>query len=382
MLKAEATAKLTTLAAKTDDQWVTSRLLVCVDKVRAQAPRFNDHFPSACTTEMQYRLKGNDDWTNGFWTAMLWMSYQVTGETYFKSLAQEQLVSFQQRLDQHYVLDHHDIGFLYSLSAVAGYRITGDYQAMVIQAADVLSARYQAKGSFIQAWGALDDPTEYRLIIDSLLNLPLLFAASELSGKQEYAEIGQQHYEQVLQHIIRPDYSTYHTFYYDAVTGKPLKGATHQGYSNDSCWARGQAWILLGMPLYKRYFPTSQQRDLYGHLLTYYLDHSASDQVPYWDLIFHDPSQEPKDSSAAAIVACGLLEAQAQGYQMNGEIYARGILKALDAYRTKAGQEGLLQHGVYAYAEHKGVDEANLWGDYFYMEALMRLHEPTWSTYW
>jgi len=134
--------------------------------------------------------------------------------------------------------------------------------------------------------------------------------------------------------------------------------------------------------LYKSYFPTADDQQLYDRLLTYYLDHSAADQVPYWDLIFDETSDEPKDSSAAAIVACGLIEAQRQGYALHGQREAKGILNALDAYRTQPGQEGLLQHGVYAYAQGKGIDEANLWGDYFYMEALMRLHDPAWQTYW
>ncbi|MFC6295163.1 glycoside hydrolase family 88 protein [Lactiplantibacillus daoliensis] len=382
MLKAQATAALTKLAAPVDDQWVTDRLMACVEKVRAQMPRFSGHFPSACTTEMQYRIKGNDDWTNGFWTAMLWMSYQVTGDEQYHQVASDQLASFQQRLDDHFVLDHHDIGFLYSLSAVAGYRVTGQYQDMIMQAADVLLSRFQSKGHFIQAWGQVGDPKEYRLIIDSLLNLPLLFAATKLSGDERYAAAGQAHYQQVVQHIVRPDYSTYHTFYFDPKTGAPLKGATYQGYSDESCWARGQAWILLGLPLYKSYFPTADDQQLYDRLLTYYLDHSAADQVPYWDLIFDETSDEPKDSSTAAIVACGLIEAQRQGYALHGQREAKGILSALDAYRTQPGQEGLLQHGVYAYAQGKGIDEANLWGDYFYMEALMRLHDPAWQTYW
>lgn len=382
MREADAVIKLAELAPTATPQWATQRLNEVIEKVRLMIPRFEGHFPSACTTNMQYRLKANDDWTNGFWTAMMWMSYEVTGDTVFKQQAEQQLDSFQQRLDNHYVLDHHDIGFLYSLSAVAGYRVTDQYQAMIIQAADVLLDRFQSKGQFIQAWGRKGEPKEYRLIIDSLLNLPLLFEASEIAGDSKYATVGQVHYQQVIQHIIRPDYSTYHTYYYDEQTGKPLKGATAQGYSDDSCWSRGQAWILLGMPLYKRFYPHTSEKELYQKLLGYYLDHSASDQVPYWDLIFDEHSGEPKDSSAAAIIACGLLEAQQQGYLDQGKTYAQGILVALDSYRTIPDQEGLLQHGVYAYSEHKGVNEANLWGDYFYMEALMRLVKPNWKTYW
>lgn len=368
-----------------DDAWLTEMLNQCVAKLQRQIPRFQNAFPSACTTDMKYRIKGNDDWTNGFWTAMMWQAYQVTNNSQFKTQAEEQLASFKQRLADYFVLNHHDIGFLYSLSAYAGYEITGsaDDKQMVIEAADVLLNRFQEKGHFIQAWGDLGDPKEYRLIIDSLLNLPLLFEASRISGELKYAQIGQQHYQQVITHIIRPDYSTYHTFYFDPATGAPLKGATHQGYSDNSCWARGQAWILLGMPLYRKFFKETDEKELYQQLLAYYLEHLPVDGIPYWDLIFTEEDQQPKDSSAAAIVACGLIEAEQQGYLTNGRDMARGIIYRLgESYLTTNNQEGLLQHGVYAYAEGKGVDEANLWGDYFFMEALMRLKYHDWQTYW
>ncbi|WP_125605325.1 glycoside hydrolase family 88 protein [Lapidilactobacillus bayanensis] len=370
---------------KVDDAWLTKMLNQCVGKLRKALPKFQNAFPSACTTNMKYRIKGNDDWTNGFWTAMMWQAYQITNDSEFKVQAEEQLVSFKQRLADNFILNHHDIGFLYSLSAYAGYQITGSTtdQAMVVAAADVLVGRFQKKGQFIQAWGDLDNPDEYRLIIDSLLNLPLLFEAAKISGDSRYATIGQQHYQQVLDYIVRPDFSTYHTFYFDPQTGQPLKGATRQGYSDNSCWARGQAWILLGMPLYRRFFQETNQRERYQELLNYYLQHLPADGVPYWDLIFTEEDQQPRDSSAAAIAACGMIEAQKQGYLANGQELARGIIYRLgESYLTGADQEGLLQHGVYAYADNKGVDEANLWGDYFFMEALMRLKYHDWQTYW
>ncbi|WP_025082453.1 glycoside hydrolase family 88 protein, partial [Latilactobacillus fuchuensis] len=229
----------------------------------------------------------------------------------------------------------------------------------------------------------LDDPKEYRLIIDSLLNLPLLFEASEISDKNEYKDVGIKHYSQVISNIIRADFSTCHTFYFDPVSGNPLHGATSQGYSDDSCWSRGQAWILLGMPLYKKYFPATNEKNLYQNILNYYLQHIPEDAIPYWDLIFTDSDKEPKDSSAAAIMACGMLEAKKQDYESKGDDIAKGILKVLsENYATQDYEDGLLKHGVYSYASSKGIDEANLWGDYFYMEALMRLYNPDWGTYW
>lgn len=380
-----AAERLAALGQTTDTAWLHAQLAWCAQRLTDMLPRFAHHFPSACTTDMRYRVKGNDDWTNGFWTAMLLLANQVHPDAALTANIQTQLASFDERLHDHFVLDHHDIGFLYSLSAYADYTVnqTPSSRSLVIQAADVLAARFQPLGQFIQAWGQPGAPQEYRLIIDSLLNLPLLFEASRLSGDSRYATIARAHYHSVVSNIIRPDHSTYHTFYFDPASGRPDHGATHQGFSDDSCWARGQAWILLGMPLYHKFNPEAQEQAQYQQLLDYYLNHLAADLIPYWDLTFTAADQQPHDSSAAAIAACGLIEAERQGYCDHGIAMARGIVKILgEQYRTTAAQEGLLQHSVYSFAEGKGVDEANLWGDYFYMEALRRLTDPAWATFW
>ncbi len=381
----EIAAQLRAAGQGVDATWAQAQLQWCARRLDAMLPRFVGHYPSACTTDMRYRIKDNDDWTNGFWTAMLLLKNWHWPDAATTQTIQAQLVSFKRRLADHFVLDHHDIGFLYSLSSYAHYTRTHDdaSKRLTIAAAQALTRRFQPRGQFIQAWGEPGAANEYRLIIDSLLNLPLLFEASRLSGDAQYKTIAQAHYRSVVTNIIRPDQSTYHTFYFDPVTGAPDHGATHQGFADDSCWARGQAWILLGMPLYRKFSPEAAERDQYQRLLVYYLTHLSADLMPYWDLTFSAADRQPKDSSAAAIVACGLIEAQAQGYCDDGVALARGIVHELAArYRTTADQEGLLQHSVYAFSEGKGIDEANLWGDYFYMEALQRLADPTWATFW
>lgn len=301
----------------------------------------------------------------------------------FYDLAMKNMDSFKKRLEDHFILDHHDIGFLYSLSAVAAYEITGEerFKEMVLQTADVLASRFQEKGGFIQAWGKLGEEKEYRLIIDSLLNLPLLYRAFELSGDARYYRIAETHYDRVIHNIVREDYSTYHTFYFDKATGNPKAGATHQGFSDSSCWARGQAWAILGMPLHRRLSGngfTSEEESLYAGIVNYFETHLPADGMPYWDLIFTDGSGEPRDSSALAVAACGMLE---MGRTDRAEEMVH-TLKKLASSETEPQSEGILLHGVYAYAEGKGVDEPDLWGDYFYMEALYRLWDPSWKTFW
>ncbi|MDR5601536.1 glycoside hydrolase family 88 protein [Paenibacillus larvae] len=359
-------------------------------KLGRQLEKFGNRFPSSCATNGKYRLKDNDDWTNGFWTGMLWMAYEYSKDNTFRDAALQNIQSFQQRLELNLVLDHHDIGFLYTLSVGAGHKIMQDPMLLkvLVAAAEKLAARYQEKGRFIQAWGRLDDPNEYRLIVDSLMNLPLLFYTSDKTGVPKYREIAESHFRTLISTIVREDASTYHTFFFHPENGMPAYGATHQGYSDNSCLARGQAWAVAGLPLVYRYSPYDQFAVLYEDIANYFLTHLPDDIVPYWDLSFDAGSNEPRDTSALAIAVCGLLETAAFSKGAYREKLVRvsiGMLSVLrNGWTSKEhpDMEGILLHGIYAYAEGKGMDEPNLWGDYFYMEALYRLYNPAWKTYW
>lgn len=364
-------------------KWVSDELHRACEVIERNMERFGNKFPSACAENGVYGVTENDDWTNGFWTGMLWMAYEYTREEKFKNLACENLKSFERRLDDHIVLEHHDIGFLYSLSVGAGCRIMGDdhWKKVFLRAADVLKARYQEKGGFLQAWGEVGTSGEYRLIIDSLMNLPILYRTSELSGNNSYREYADNHYKNVVANIIRDDYSTYHTFYFDPKTGRPDHGATHQGFSDASCWARGQAWAILGIPLNMRVSGRSMseaEKERYGKVVRYFEEHLPSDGMPYWDLVFGEGSDQPRDSSALAIAACGMLEIGDTKRALEMLL----TLKEQASTEYEKDPEGLLLHGVYAYGEGKGVDEPDIWGDYFYMEALCRVCDPKWQPYW
>jgi len=377
--------ELLKLATQVNTDWLEEQLNWCVCKIEKNMERYKDLFPSACTTDGTYRIKSNDDWTNGFWTGMLWLSYEFTKSEKFKSRALANVESFEKRLDEHFILDHHDIGFLYSLSTFAGYQILGDQKCkeLTIRAADVLANRYQEKGEFIQAWGPLGDKNEYRLIIDSLMNLPLLFEATKLTGQNKYATLAKKHYVTVLKYAIRKDATTYHTYFFNPQTGKPSHGATHQGNKDNSIWARGQSWAILGMALNENLLENHNYPQIYQDIVDVFLNNLPKDLVPYWDFDFTDDNPSDKDSSSLAIVACGLLES-GNAYKDSEEL-AKGILVRLQADYTSKDletNEGLLLHGVYAHKEGKGIDESNLWGDYFYFEALMRLYKKDWKKYW
>ena len=352
---------------------------------------FTDKFPDSSSENLVYPPIENVEWTTSFWTGMLWLAYEHTGDEKYRKIAEIQIKSFKERLDKRIELDHHDLGFLYTLSCVSAYKLTGNEEAkqIAIQAADLLITRYHDKAGIIQAWGNLNDPAERgRMIIDCNLNLPLLYWASEVTGKAVYRDIAETHIKQAAKYIVRPDASTFHTYYMDPETGEPLYGNTRQGYSDDSCWARGQAWGIYGFPLSYHYTRDWSLIELAKKLSNYYLNRLPEDEICYWDLIFTD-GEEERDSSAAAIAVCGLLEMVKYLPLTDPEkrVYENSALAMIESlyehYTTEIDSEanGILKHAVYHKGGNRGVDESCIWGDYYYFEALIRLSKD-WNMYW
>jgi len=333
----------------------------------------------------------NLGWTTGFRTGELWLAYEVTGDEVFRRAAAQDVTSFADRIARAVDTDTHDLGFLYSLSCVAPWRLLGDRAARdaALKAADLLLLRYYEKAGIIQAWGNLADPAQRgRIIIDCAMNLPLLFWASETTGSPRYREAATRHLSAANSSLIRADWSTCHTYYFDTETGAPLRGVTAQGYSHDSCWARGQAWGIYGNALAYRRLGDKSLLEYSRGLARYFLNRLPEDLAAYWDLIFTSGPEE-RDSSASAIAACGLLELASHLPLLDPErrVFenaALAILRSL-ASRYAAPPEapscGLLLHGVYAKPDGKGVDEYTIFGDYFYLEALTRVCRD-WNPYW
>ena len=370
---------------------VTAAMDRMADQVRCNMEYLGTRFPSSATRNQTYGVIDNIEWTDGFWTGLLWLCYEYTGDDAFKNLALKNVDSFLNRVEKRIELDHHDLGFLYSLSCVAGYKLTGSAEGRKagLLAADKLMERFQEKGGFIQAWGELGARDNYRLIIDCLLNIPLLHWAFLETGNPVYRNAAVRHYEAACHNVIRDDASAYHTFYFDPGTGEPLKGVTRQGYSDDSAWARGQAWGIYGIPLNYRYVKDDSAFNLFKGMTNYFLNRLPEDQVCYWDLIFTDGSNQSRDSSAAAIGVCGIhemlkylpeVESDKNTYRHAMHCILRSLMERYTAPEIKPGNPVLL-HGVYSWHSGKGVDEGNIWGDYYYMEALMRFYKD-WNLYW
>lgn len=381
-------------------------------------PDFTDKFQPAYSINNFYSPSENEDWTNGFWTGEIWLIYEylankAKGLSVKNDILKEQIEllkhagsvqvdSFLNRIEKKISVDHHDMGFLYSPSCVAAYKLTGNENAKkaAIKAADQLITRFHPIGEFIQAWGPMDQPENYRLIIDCLLNLPLLYWASEETGDEKYREIAEKHIHTAVANVIRDDYSTWHTFFFDMKTGAPDHGSTCQGYRDGSAWSRGQAWGIYGMALAYRYTKRKAYIDLFRNVTEYFMNHLPSNLIPYWDLEFADWTEEqlkenpqPLDTSSSSIAACGMLEMAKYLDDDEANYYrslARKLMKAIydeAVVKDLKQSNGLVLHSTYSNhspyntCNHYGVDECNSWGDYFYIEALTRLSRD-WEQYW
>lgn len=401
---------------------IDGALLFALNQIIKILPDFTYKFQPAYSVDNYYKPADNTDWTNGFWTGEIWLAYEyvlrrpdiiVTAENgdtlssdklaeILKNAALIQVESFLNRIENKISVDHHDMGFLYSPSCVAAYKLTGDERARkaAIMAADQLITRFHEVGEFIQAWGPMNEKENYRLIIDCLLNLPLLFWATDETGDEKYRDIAMRHIHTALSNVIREDYSTWHTFFFDMTTGKPDHGATCQGYRDASAWARGQAWGIYGLAIGYRYTKNPEYVNLFKHVTDFFVKALPEDLVPYWDLEFANWSEEeltanpqPRDSSSASIAACGMLE-MARFLDEEDAVYYRSLASVIvesvcDNYAVSdhSSSNGLVLHSTYSNhspyntCNHYGVDECNSWGDYFYMEALTRL-ACDWKEYW
>lgn len=371
-----------------DKRWLDEAIAEVLGQLDAMLPRFTATFPAASATHGCYASVEKVDWTEGFWTGMLWLAWEVTGDEKYRAVAESLLDSFEERLDKQIKVDTHDLGFLYLLSCVNAWKLTGNLRAreLALRAAEQLYRRFNATAGVIQAWGDLNDPARQgRMIIDCNLNVPLLFWAADETGNAQWREAASRHLAQAARYLVREDASTFHTFYMDVNSGQPLRGDTHQGFSDSSCWSRGQAWGIYGFALGYAHTGDAWQPELSRRLVHYFLNRLPDDFVCYWDLIFTAEDNQYRDTSAAAIAACGLAELL-KLLPLTDPLrpaYANAIdlmMRNLREHYFAHAQDGLLREGVYNFGRNMGINEPNLWGDYFYFEALVRLSR-VWTPY-
>lgn len=317
------------------------------------------------------------DWTSGFFPGELWFFYEQTKTQKWLDLAREytNLIKKEQ-----FNIGTHDLGFMMYCSFGNGYRLTGDtaYRSVLIQSAKSLSKRFNPVAGVIKSWDHNKDKWHYPVIIDNMMNLELLFEVTKLTGDSSFYKIAVSHANTTLKNHFRPDFSSWHVVDYDVETGKVRQKVTAQGYSNESAWARGQAWALYGYTMCFRETRDSNYLKQAKAIANFILKNPSTpkDGIPYWD--YNDPKipNVSKDASAAAITASALYELA--GYSTNDIGYqaaADHILNSLTkSYRSKPGENKgfILLHSTGHRPANSEIDVPINYADYYYLEALRR----------
>lgn len=338
-----------------------------------------------------YRAMDIGGWENGFWAGMVLLAYEMTGDKKYLEVNENHIKSFYERVINNYSLNHHDIGFEYTLSCVASYKVTGNPLAReaALLAADKLCERYTPTGKFIKPWSRMDDPVEHRIIVDTYLNLPFLFWASEESGNPKYREIALNHLETTVDVLVRPDGCAYHTYMMEYKYGNPIRPKVDQGYADDSVWSRGQAWVIYGLALAYSYTNDPHLKEVQKRATEQFIKRLPADNIPAWDMVFTD-TKTLKDTSAAVIATCGMLEMNKlhpdHENKNEWEEKVHDILRELDAKHTTRIEDinsnAILTHATSDVCRNYGLNVSLIYADYYYMETLVRLLKPDWKRYW
>jgi unsaturated chondroitin disaccharide hydrolase len=316
---------------------------------------------------------GDGWWTNGFWPALMWQLYAATGEAPFLQEARRVQRRLIRELDAFTRLNH-DVGFMYLLSAGADYKLTGDGEARVhaLHAATILAGRFNPLG-FIRAWNQQDRAGW--AIIDCLMNLPILYWASEETGDPRFAAIARIHTQTTVRHFLREDGSCHHIVIFDPATGEVLDAPAGQGCRRGSSWSRGQAWALYGFVL--GHMASGEASDLMHaeRVARYFIGHIRPDGLTDCDFM-QPPGEARIDNIAGAIAACALIELhRLTGVDEYGGAALR-LLRGIDEHSAdwSEASPGILAKCTAAYHDDGAGRHINiLYGDYFFVEALAKL---------
>lgn len=320
----------------------------------------------------------SSDWTSGFYPGMLWYMYDLTNDNYWKAAAEKQTALVEQeKLND----TTHDMGFKIYCSFGQGYRLTEneDYREVIIESAETLITRYNAKVGAIRSWDHNADKWDFPVIIDNMMNLELLFRATEETGDSTFYNVAVNHANTTIREHFREDYSSYHVIDFNPKTGVVQKRNTHQGHADESAWARGQAWGLYGFTMTYRFTKDPRYLEQAEKIAEFILNHPnlPEDMVPYWDYDAPNIPDEPRDVSAAAIAVSALFELStfptnnSKSYQEKAETILKNVNQN---YTSQPGDNYgfLLEHATGHYPHGYEIDVPIIYADYYYLEALTR----------
>lgn len=363
--------------------WAQETLERTAHKLEKVAQRSAEKIPYTTVDGVHDDKSGDKEigwWTNGFWGGIMWQMYTLTGKEIYRNIAEQNEKKLDADLMDYEKLDH-DNGFKWLPTAVADYRVTGNRSSKNrgLLAAGNLAGRYNCAGKFIRAWNDWPNSKVDRrgwAIIDCMMNLPLLYWASEETGDPRFSQIAANHADTAMKAFIRGDGSANHIVEFDPASGEMIKSYGGQGYGEGSSWTRGQSWGLYGFMLSYLHTQNNAYLETAERIANYFIAN-----IPDSGLIpvdFRQPEDvKLEDSTAAAIASCGLIELARQKDGRQQKIYLNAALKMLQAltknsFNWNEEEDNLLTKCTAAYHDEKH-EFSIIYGDYFFLEALMKL---------
>lgn len=349
-------------------------------KITAQANRLGDKIPYVPENGV-YPDMGERDivwWTNGFWAGMLWQMFHATGNELYADVAE----SNEARLDEAfetYTGLHHDVGFMWLHTSVANYRLTGSERSKArgLHAAHLLAGRYNPRGKFIRSWNR--DRSGW-VIVDSMLNIPLLYWARDTIDDPRFGYIAEDHAITVMNNIVRADGSVNHIGVFDPTNGELVETPAGQGYASGSSWSRGQSWAIYGFALSYSHTGKQEYLDTAKRVANYFVAQvSETGWIPLVD--FRAPKEPVMwDTSAGLCAACGFLEIAKHVGEYEKDFYTNAavkILKATEAQHAnwKIEEDGIIDFSTGAYHDELNTEVPIIYADYYFVEAILRLLE-------
>ena len=323
-------------------------------------------------------LVPSKDWTSGFFPGELWFLYEYTQNNFWKKKAQQHTdILEKEKMNG----STHDMGFKVYCSFGNGYRLTQDehYKEVLLQSARTLATRFKPAAGIIRSWDHSTAKWACPVIIDNMMNLELLFWATKESKDSTFYRIAVDHAKTTMKHHFRPDFSSYHVIDYDTITGQVLKKNTHQGFADESAWSRGQAWALYGYTMCYRETRLPEFLEQAQNIEKYLFTHPnmPEDLIPYWDFDAPGIPDEPRDVSAATVIASALYELslydpeKGERYRSNADKIIENLTKHYRA-TLKKDNGFLLLHSTGTKPTNTEVDVPIVYADYYFIEALMR----------
>lgn len=362
------------------EEWILDGWSFIKKKVNSDCKAIGANFPHA-TKDKKYILENEKWWTAGFWPGILWKVYEDTNEDELKYIANRCEEKMNHLLNDTEIIDH-DLGFMWVLSSVANYKITGSKESRrrALLAANLLAARFNIAGNYIRAWNPWLEKEDNRgvAIIDCTMNLSLLYWAAEESKDPRFKHIAKKHAETVLKDFIREDGSVHHIVRYDSENGEVVSKEGGQGFAGNSAWSRGAAWAIYGLAISYKYTNDIKFLNAAKKVAHFFMANMVEVDCPVWD--FRVPKDDNKygylDSSAGAIAACGMLllskfvpDYEKDLYYKEGSNILRKLYYSCGTYDDE-NEEGILRHGTGNCPQNRNIDVSLIYGDYFFVEGI------------